>query len=69
MILLENIHSMVVLKLKKTRQIGVRKPFDKITNSVGHGSTGYNPTNNFVLVVCRLFPSLKRDNDLGYSPA
>ena len=51
------------------RQIGVRKPFDKITNSVGHGSTGYNPTNNFVLVVCRLFPSLKRDNDLGNSPA
>ena len=60
---------LVVSMLKKTRQNGDGKPFDKITNSVGHASTGYNRTNYFLLVVCRLFPSLKWNNDLGYSPA
>ena len=37
-ILLENIDITVVSKLKKTRQNGDGKPFDKITNSVGKGT-------------------------------
>ena len=58
-LLLENIHITVVSNLKKSRQIVDGKPFDKITNSVGSGSAHYNLTNNFILIVCHLFPSVK----------